>query len=96
MSPFGEPLPKLAPPDGWRCPGCGACFAPWMAACMHCTPRPAQVAADTAGEDAPLGPAHTADDTARLRALAESLLPHESVAAARASRHSDAQGGGEE
>lgn len=23
---------------GWRCPGCGACYAPFVPQCMHCTP----------------------------------------------------------
>lgn len=25
--------------DGWKCPGCGACFAPWMAKCDRCPPQ---------------------------------------------------------
>lgn len=27
---------------GWQCPGCGKCYAPWVAACGWCPPaRPA-------------------------------------------------------
>jgi hypothetical protein len=24
---------------GWQCPGCGACYAPFVAACHRCQPR---------------------------------------------------------
>lgn len=24
---------------GWKCPGCGGCYAPWVAACQTCAPR---------------------------------------------------------
>lgn len=24
--------------EGWRCPGCGACYAPMVMACWHCRP----------------------------------------------------------
>jgi hypothetical protein len=29
--------------DGWKCPGCGACFAPWVDECSHCAPWPVQL-----------------------------------------------------
>jgi hypothetical protein len=22
--------------DGWKCPGCGACYAPWVPSCLGC------------------------------------------------------------
>lgn len=25
-------------PTGWKCPGCGACHAPWVPTCMVCLP----------------------------------------------------------
>lgn len=24
---------------GWKCPGCGACYAPHVSACVHCQPK---------------------------------------------------------
>lgn len=30
---------QSAPQMGWRCPGCGACYAPTMMQCIHCGPR---------------------------------------------------------
>ncbi len=40
MSPFGTPWPAQPMGTlGWRCPGCGACYAPFMVVCTHCKPR---------------------------------------------------------
>lgn len=30
----------LTPPQGWQCPACGGVYAPWMATCTECKPRP--------------------------------------------------------
>lgn len=27
--------------SGWKCPGCGACYAPWMYKCSDCPPATA-------------------------------------------------------
>ena len=24
--------------SGWKCPGCGRCYAPWVAECRPCSP----------------------------------------------------------
>lgn len=26
--------------SGWQCPNCGRCYAPWMARCTECKPKP--------------------------------------------------------
>lgn len=28
--------------DGWKCPGCGRCYAPWMPECTKCGPPKAE------------------------------------------------------
>lgn len=32
------PVTAPRPNPGWQCPGCGACFAPFVASCTHCLP----------------------------------------------------------
>lgn len=40
MSWFTVPsLPNHPTPTGWRCPGCGRCYAPGMPACTACGPK---------------------------------------------------------
>lgn len=26
--------------QGWQCPGCGRCYAPWWNRCIECQPKP--------------------------------------------------------
>lgn len=39
----GQPLPRFTTepptPDGWICPSCGRCYAPWVPECRHCPDR---------------------------------------------------------
>lgn len=38
---WGEPqAPRPVVPVGWRCPDCGACYAPHVVECHHCEPQP--------------------------------------------------------
>lgn len=30
----------VMPPQGWQCPACGSVYAPWVARCTECKPKP--------------------------------------------------------
>jgi hypothetical protein len=41
--------PQPAAPTGWKCPGCGHSYAPWVPECHHCPEPPAFIAKGDAG-----------------------------------------------
>lgn len=40
---------EVTPATGWRCPGCGACYAPAVARCPACGPAPSATRPPDAG-----------------------------------------------
>ena len=43
--------------SGWKCPGCGRCYAPWVAECRPCSPP------TTTGQPYPAQPPHGIPNT---------------------------------